>query len=31
MTWAAQDVNMGFYGNTPYATRSPAGTALIVR
>ena len=24
-------VNMGFYGNTPYATRSKGGTALIVR
>ena len=24
-------VNMGFYGNTPWATMSPAGTALIVR
>ena len=31
MTWAAQDVNMCFCGNTPWATMSPAGGALIVR
>ena len=24
-------VNLGAYGNTPWATMSPAGTALIVR
>ena len=24
-------VNMGFYGNTPWATMSPGGTALLVR